>query len=208
MAKYNYSFQGYDAEKMAKAVGRDITISTKHAIEICNFIRKKPVEKAKIMLNDAIEMKRPIPFKRFTNGPGHKAGMASGRFCVNACEAILRIVESAEINAQHKGLNTSNLALLHISAQQAAKIMKHSRHRGRAAKNTHVEVVVGEHKEISKEDKADKKKEPAGKEAKGHINKDSMKHGHTAHEHTAHEHTTGIDATNQTKNQLKNQKIN
>lgn len=161
MAQYKYSFQGYDREKMARAVGREMSISTKQSIEICSFLRDKNIEMAKSILNEAVLIKKPIPFKRFTNGVGHRRGMASGRYCPKACGEILALIESAEINAQQKGIDTSSLVFAHISAQKAAKSMRYSRHSGRRAKNTHIEVVL---KEGAEQEKKKEKRKEKGKE--------------------------------------------
>lgn len=186
MSGYKYSFKEYNKESMGKALGSGLPISTKQSIEICNMIRGMSLVRAKKMLNDTIEKKAPVPFRRFTNGVGHRKGnMAAGRYPGKASENILSIIESAEKNAQQKGLSTSKLRLVHISAQKAAKQISSGRHRGRTKKNTHIEVVVGEisekegktgkkeHKEMKKDAaKAEKagvdaqKNQPKDKEAK------------------------------------------
>ena len=145
MAKYSYSHQDYNKETMARAVGRDLGISTKQSIEICNFLRGMNVQKAKDILNDVTELKAAVPFKRFTNGVGHRKGdMASGRYPINAAAEILAIIENAETNAQQKGLNTSRMALVHLSTQKASRPMHAGRKRGRSMKRSHIEVVLGE----------------------------------------------------------------
>ena len=52
MTKQKYAVKGYDAEKMAKAVGRGLQISTKQSVEVCNFIKGKSVVVAKKLLNE------------------------------------------------------------------------------------------------------------------------------------------------------------
>jgi len=74
MAHNKYAFQGFNKELMARAVGRDLTVSTKQAIEICNYLRKRKLAQAKMLLEKVIEKKQAVPFKRFVNGLGHKAG--------------------------------------------------------------------------------------------------------------------------------------
>lgn len=171
MSQYNYAFEGYEKNDMARATGRDISISTKNSIEICNFIRGKKLVRAKAILNDAIDMKKPIPFTRYTNGVGHKRGMAAGRFAINACKEILAILESAEINAQQKGLDTSRLDIVHICAQMASRPHHYGRKRGVKMKRTHIEIVLGEikgneddpKKSAKKDNKIEKKEEKEGK---------------------------------------------
>ena len=57
MAKYNHSFENYNPEKMVRAVGRDLGISTKQSIEICSTIRKKGITAAKRILQKKLRIK-------------------------------------------------------------------------------------------------------------------------------------------------------
>ena len=145
---YNYSNK--EGENAAKSVGISLEISTKKSIEICNAIRGKPLTKAKKILQDAAAIKIPIPMKIYNDNTGHKAGMAAGRYAVNACQKILLVLESAEANAQAKGLATNNLVVKHVSAQQGPKTWHYGRHRRREAKRTHIEVILNEVKNIEK----------------------------------------------------------
>lgn len=154
MAGYRYATK--TTENMAKAVGRSLPISAKQSIEICNFIRKRSLDSARRVLSAAMEKKEPIPFKRFTGGLGHKKGMASGRFPQKACGEILKIINVAEANAQHKGLS-GNLRIKSILAQRASAPWHPGRKRRRRMKRTHIEVVVEEFGEKSEKGKTEKK---------------------------------------------------
>jgi len=158
MAKYKYSSKV--GENRAKAVGVSLPISTKQAIEICNMIRGMNVQKAKQLLDEVISQKTPVPFKRFCGDVGHKKGsIGAGRFPVKACSEIKVMIESAETNAQFKGLNTGFLALHHISAQKAAGAWHYGRWRRRKQKRTHIEVIVEEKVEKKKDKKEEKDKD-------------------------------------------------
>jgi large subunit ribosomal protein L22 len=147
---YGYS---YDVkENMAKAVSRNMGISHKHAIEICRFIRGRPLERAKKILEDVTEKKQAVPFKRFYHNVGFKRKMGPGRYPVKAAGEILNLLNSVSNNAQLKGLATGKLEICHIMAKKGAKIMKRGRQIGRKTKQCTVEVVV---KEMAK-----KKEEP------------------------------------------------
>ena len=67
---------------MAKAISKDLGISTKVSIEISNFLRGKKTQEAKSILERVLKKKQAIPFKRFTDGVGHRKGanIAAGRF--------------------------------------------------------------------------------------------------------------------------------
>lgn len=148
---YRYTHQRFVEDKMARALGRDLPISPKKSVEICSHLKKKSVENAKQILQDAIEMKKPIPFKRFNKGLGHKAGMAAGRYAVRTCEHILKLLKSAESNANQKGLGS--LVIVHMCANKGANTHHYGRKGGRLMKRTNVEIVVEEKSEKKKESK-------------------------------------------------------
>lgn len=150
---------------MARAIGRDVDVSPKQAIEICNRLRRKSLSRAKQILQDAIAMRKPIEFTRFTNGLGHKPGnIAAGRYPVKASQTILALLESAEVNAQSKGLNTSNLSIIHVCAHRANEPFHAGRQRRSQMKRAHVEVVMQEAAPAAKEAASTKKE---GKKKEG-----------------------------------------
>lgn len=131
-------------ENIAKACGKGLPISTKQAIEICNFIRNKELQKAKNMLNDVIAKKIAVPYKRFTS-VGHRRGkMAAGRYPIKACTEIVSLLKSAESNAQFIGLNTNNLMIHELIPNKAGKSWHHGRQRRRKMKRTNIDVVLKE----------------------------------------------------------------
>lgn len=164
MANYRYAYNGPE-EGTAKAVLRDGAISTKVAIEMCNFLRGKSTEKAKAALERVLAMKEAIPFKRFTDGVGHRKGpgMASGRYPQKASEAFLALIKIAEANAAQKGL-AEELVISHLAAHKASTPFHFGRLRRRQMKRTHVEIVVKEDEKLAK--KATKKVAPKKTEAK------------------------------------------
>jgi large subunit ribosomal protein L22 len=164
MAKYSYSTK--IGEKDAAAVGISLPISTKQSIEICNFIRGKKLERAKVILSNVINEKQAIPFNRFTDGIGHKAGkIAGGRFPKRACTEILKMINSAQANAQFKGLSSADLIVRHISAQKASATWHYGRRRAKA-KRTTIEVVLTEKMEAGNKAEAKKEEKPKSEEKK------------------------------------------
>ena len=152
MAKINYAYTDDDKAKTAKALGRSLKISPKHAVEICNKIRGMKVDKAEAYLEDVIEMKTAVPFKRHNKKVGHKRGIEgwpTGRYPVKAAKQILDILKNAEANAEYKGLDTENLKIMHISSHRGYIIRGWTpRAFGRASPfntpTTHVQIVLGE----------------------------------------------------------------
>lgn len=158
-----YSLQTYNKENMSRAKGVSLPISTKQSIEICNHIRNKKTTFAKRVLQEAIEGKKPIPYRRFNMDTGHKKGMGPGRFPKKAAQEILTIIKSAEANAQFAGLNTSGLIIKHVVVNKGPGQWRVGRKRRRSMKRTHVEIVL---EETVKKKKQEKPKKPVEKPAK------------------------------------------
>jgi ribosomal protein uL22 len=192
MAQHNYAYQK-SGDNIAKAVGRNLDISPKQSTEICKYVRGRPLNQAKTLLQQAIDEKKAIPFTRFTNGLGHKPGISAGRYNPKACSQILKVLKSAEANAKNKGYNSSDLKVVHISMQIGPKNRHYGRQRG-IFKNSHIEVVLQEVRGAGKKDKKtdavknvvkenrDKAKDN-GKNAPKH---DAHNHGHNHEEHATH----------------------
>jgi len=152
MPRWGYSVGWVDPERTAKASGRELRISPKHAREICKAIKGMMLEDAKSFLEDVIAMRRPVPFRRYKKKVPHRRGLqgfCTGRFPVKAANHILRLLKEVEANAEFKGLNTEKLKIIHAAAYPGAKIKKFfPRAFGRSSPNfeilTHVEIVVQE----------------------------------------------------------------
>ncbi|MDD5253594.1 MAG: 50S ribosomal protein L22 [Candidatus Nanoarchaeia archaeon] len=145
---------------IATAKGLDLGISTKFSIEICNYIKGKSVKQAKQILEEVLMKKTAIPLKRFNKDRGHKKGeIASGAYPQKASAAILKLIKSAESNANNIGLNTESLYIKNILANRASSPMRHGRQRRISAKRTHVDIILEEKepKKTKEEKKATKK---------------------------------------------------
>lgn len=128
---------------MAFAKALNLPISTKHGIEISNYLRYKKTTFAKNFLEEVIALKKAVPFITFNNNVGHKAGMSAGRYPQKAAKEFLSLVKSVEANAQMKGLNSSSLKITKLLANKASEPMTGGRHR-RGTKRTHLEIEVKE----------------------------------------------------------------
>jgi len=145
-----------ESENTVKASGINLPISRKHAVEVCNWIRKKNTAKAKEMLNNVIKKKVAVPFRRFNRDVGHKRGkIAAGRYPKKCCTYMLKLIESAEANAQNKGLNKEGLFIKSLVPNQGSSIMRYGRRRGIMAKRTHIDIVL-EERSVKKSKSAEK----------------------------------------------------
>lgn len=162
--KIKYSVQNLQGN-YAKAYGRDLSISTKKSVEICNNIRGKPLKKAEQILEKTITKEIPIVMKRYIRDAAHKKGIATGKFPVKAATSILKILKNAESNAQNKGLSTKDMIVQHIVAHKASTPWRVGRQRRRKMKRTHIEIVLLE-KKLSKQETAKKSTKEKVKEIK------------------------------------------
>lgn len=152
-------------EHVSTVNGRDLNISTKQAIEICNFLRGKNLLKCKQFLEAVIAGKRAVPFRRYTKDVGHKSRrLGPGRYPFKASQAILRLLESLEVNAQNKGLDTGALYLKEVVPNRASNVWHYGRQRRRRMKLTHVFMLAEE--EVKKEKKKETPKKEEKKEEK------------------------------------------
>lgn len=136
---------------MARAVGMALPISFKQSVEICNFIENKNISDAKKMLQNVVEKKSAIPFKRYNWDLGHKKKMGPARYPEKASKQFINLIEAVEANAQFKGLNTSNLVIAHVSAHKASKAWHYGRKSRRKMKRTNVEIIVEEKSKTEKQ---------------------------------------------------------
>ena len=153
-----YSMENFKKDSMASAIGLSLPISSKQSIEICSFIRDMSLIKAREALMDVLKHKKAVPFTRFNGDVGHKKKIGPGRFPQKASTEFIKLLDNVEANAQFKGLNTSNLIIMHICANRASTPLHQGRQRRRKMKRTNVEIIV--------EERSSKKKEPETKDPK------------------------------------------
>jgi len=118
----------YDPETMARAYGKELHISPKHSVEICRAIRGLPVTSAIDMLEAVIRKEEAIPFRRYnkcvphqrTRGPYLKK-TGPGRYPVKASKAILKVIESAQANADRQIDDLTDIEDLKIATAAAAR---------------------------------------------------------------------------------------
>jgi len=146
-------------EHIAKVNSKDLPISTKSSIEVCNFIRSKSVADSKRLLKDVLNGKVAIPAKRFNKDRGHKPGrIAAGIYPRNVCKHVIELLESVEANAQNKGLNVNNLIIKSVVPNKASAPWRFGRHRRRKTKRTHISIIVEEKSVKKPKDKVKEEK--------------------------------------------------
>lgn len=152
MPTWGYSVKDLDPDRTAKAAGRELRISPKHAREICRAIKGRMLSEAKEYLRQVVDKKVSVPFRRHHGGVGHRpdlSGFHAGRYPVKAAREILGVLTQAEANAEYKGLVPEDLKIVHAVSQIGTRIKRYiPRAFGRATPRfqqlTHVEIVLQE----------------------------------------------------------------
>jgi len=152
MPKWGYSFTRLETDEIAKASGRDLRISPKAAREICKTISQMRLDEARRFLQDVIDKKRAVPYRKHKKEVPHKAGIDgwyAGRYPVKTAKEILKVLDSLEASAEAKGLDMERLKIIHAAAQRARTIKRYiPRAFGRSSPSfdqlCHVEFVAEE----------------------------------------------------------------
>ena len=134
MSHTYYSTVPADPASTAQAYGRDLPCSPKSARNVARAIKGMPVARAKVFLEGVIAVKVPVPFKVRVRKIHHrKGGMGPGRYPVQTAKCMLKVLESAEANAEYKELDKDRLVITHATAYQGTVIQAFTpRAQGRA----------------------------------------------------------------------------
>jgi large subunit ribosomal protein L22 len=149
-----YTYTPETGVKVARARAVELPISPKKTYEVMNAIRGLSVEKARTVLEEAIALKRAIPFRRYNQETAHHPGTGPGRYAVKVARSILQVLENAEGNAEYEGLDADRL-FVKVAASGRGRIRSASmpRAHGHATawneQTTNVEIILGERKEAA-----------------------------------------------------------
>ncbi len=135
-------------KKKTEAVvyGKDLPISTKHSIAICDFIRGKTVEKAVSEISEVLRFKRAIPMK--LEIPHRKGkGMERGRYPINAVKQFIKLLKQLTANAI---VNEMELEKCRIECKADRASRPYKRFGSGRFKRSHVTLKLKENKKQNK----------------------------------------------------------
>jgi large subunit ribosomal protein L22 len=124
-----------DPATTAQAYGRDMPCSPKSGRNVARAIKGMPVARAKDFLASVTRLETPVPFKVRNRKIHHRkgTGFGPGKYPVQTVKCFLKVLESAEANAEYKGLDKERLVITHTSAYQGTVIQAFTpRAQGRA----------------------------------------------------------------------------
>merc|ERR1712196_421755 len=162
-----YSREPTNPSKACKAMGVDLRVHYKNTYETGQAINGMQLHAARAYLEDVIEKKQCVPFRKYTGcigrTPQAKAfKMSQGRWPVKSCKVVLDLLRNAESNAEFKNLDTDNLVIKHIQVNAAQQGRRRTyRAHGRIGPYmncpAHVEMILEEKEESTEKPEAEKK---------------------------------------------------
>lgn len=120
MARLNYSVSP-DTERSSKAMGMELHISPRHALELCKAVRGMQVEEARNYLEDVVALKRAVPFRHHNRKVGHRRGLIgwdAGRYPQKAAREMMALLQNAAANAEYKGLDPEAMRISHVATKK------------------------------------------------------------------------------------------
>ena len=152
-----YTAQNIDANKSSKAKGTALRVHFKNTRETAMAIRGMKLKRAMEYLNNVLEKKEAIPFRRYTgcigrtaqakNCPGPRTTQA--RWPKKSVEHVLSLLVNARSNAASKGLAVDKLIVAHIQVQRAPYQRRrtyraHGRINPYMCSPSHIELILSE----------------------------------------------------------------
>merc|ERR1712185_442992 len=151
-----YAQKPADEATSCKAKGSDLRVHFKNTRETAQAIKGMALDKAKKYLEDVIDKKRAIPFRRFCGGVGRTAqaapaGSTNGqaRWPKKSCEFVLGLLRNAEANAEMKDLDVDKLFVTHIQVNKAVQQRRrtyraHGRINPYMSSPCHIELILSQ----------------------------------------------------------------
>ncbi len=142
-------------EKKTEAIvnGKDLPLSTKHCIALCNFIRGKKIDEAIDLLNDVARMKRAVPMRGEL--PHRKGKIMSGRYPVKAAQQFIKLLRQLVANAS---VNEIEIDKERIECKANRANRPYRRFGNKRFKRTHVTLKLSVKKENKQKSKRKAKK--------------------------------------------------
>merc|ERR1712093_153744 len=167
-----YAQKPRDEETSCKSKGSDLRVHFKNTRETAQAIKNMKLNDAKKYLEDVIDKKRAIPFRRFCGGVGRTAQAAAAgstngqaRWPKKSCEFLLGLLRNAEANAETKDLDVDKMIITHIQVNRAVQQRRrtyraHGRINPYMSSPCHVEMILSQQEDNVKKPAKGRKTQP------------------------------------------------
>ena len=143
-----YSFGEIDPKTMARAYGKELDMSPKHAVEIARTLRGMILKDAQDFLVKVVRQEKAIPYRKYGSAGHRKGKIGPGGFPNNASKQFLKLLHDVEKNAEiHIEGEPEHLRIIHLSAYKGESVESqfqraHGRTSPKMREKVNVEVVV------------------------------------------------------------------
>lgn len=151
-----FSVESENPGKTCRARATNLRTHFKKMREVGHAIKGMKLKKAQTYLNDVLEFKQAVPFKRFTGGCGrhaqaknvHASGDQVG-WPVKSTKFMLDLLQNLEANGEMKGLDVDLLVISHMKVDRARKMRRrtyraHGRINAYLRSPCHIEIICTE----------------------------------------------------------------
>jgi ribosomal protein L22 len=138
------------SEKVAKVIkvkkdyalvnGKDLPLSTKEGLHICDMIRYKNIDTAIKMVENVIVKKQVVEMRNREVGHKHGKGIMGARYPINASKEILRLLKNLKATAVYNELDLEKVVLMSCMTNKASRPYKRG---GTRMKRSHVTLKLG-----------------------------------------------------------------
>ncbi|KAG7661871.1 RPL17B [[Candida] subhashii] len=153
--------------KSASARGSYLRVSFKNTRETAQAINGWKLDRAQQYLDQVLDHKRAIPFRRYNSSIGRTAqgkefDVTKARWPAKSVNFIKDLLRNAQSNAEAKGLDASKLVISHIQVNHAPKQRRrtyraHGRINAYQSTPSHIELTLTEEGEAVEKAADDKK---------------------------------------------------
>ncbi len=161
MTATKYTFKSTDESKSCQASGKYLRVHFKNTHETAAVLRGMTLTKARKFLQDVVEHKQAVPFRRFNGGVGRCAqakafgGATQGRWPEKSAKILDALLKNAASNGEAKGLDADSLVVQHVQVNQAPHMRRrtyraHGRINAYLSSPCHVEIVCVQKSEAVK----------------------------------------------------------
>ena len=124
----------------AIAIANGASVSKKHSMYICSFIKNKSIDLAISQLEEVLKFKWVIPFKGEIPHR-HQLGVMSGRYPINASKFFIQFLKNLKGNSIVNGLDLDKTRIYYASATWASRPHKRG---GARFKRAHIVLKAKE----------------------------------------------------------------
>ena len=116
----SYSFN-QDKQDVIFAKAKDVNASFKDLCAVCDAIRYKSTDEAMRILDEVVELERPILYRRNNKymGSRHELGGRKGRWPRKCAMIVQKLLKNALASAKGKGIDSETVCCARISKQDA-----------------------------------------------------------------------------------------